>query len=283
MHKLHRSVSVLPLMLILLSNDVELNPGPGCTHDLVLNQHFQHNMRCLYFNARSLINKTAEFQALVTDFDIVAITETWLKAEITNCELLPGQNFTIHRNDRANRTGGGVMLAVRNNIFNLRRKDLESNNAEMLACEIRPQCRKKLLVLIFYRPPNTDLHYIKQLKRALTFGSKAKFDSLIVCGDFNLPHIDWSTGVATNNYSIYNYFTKTVKDYYLWQLVDFPTRVNNTLDLLLTNIPDKIKNVYGFEDIISTDHTLISFDIDFKICRKLSVQYIISKSRTGRV
>ena len=60
-----------------------------------------------------------------------------------NCELLPGQNFTIHRNDRANRTGGEVMLAVRNNIFNLRRKDLESNNAEMLACEIRPQSRKK--------------------------------------------------------------------------------------------------------------------------------------------
>ena len=118
---------------------------------------------------------------------------------------------------------------------------------------------------------NTDLNNIKQLKRALTLGSKAKFDSLIVCGDFNLPHIDWSTGVATNNDSIYNFFTKTVKYYYLWQLVDFPTRINNTLGLLLTNIPDKIK-VYGFEDIISTDHTLISFDIDFKICRKPKVK-----------
>ena len=125
------------------------------------------------------------------------------------------------------------MLAVRNNMFNLRRKDLESNNADMLACEIRPQSRK-----------NTDLNNIKQLKRALTLGSKPKFDSLIVCGDFNLPHIDWSTGVATNNDAIYNFFTKTVKYYYLWQLVDFPTRINNTLGLLLTNIPDKIKKVW---------------------------------------
>ena len=30
--------------------------------------------------------------------------------------------------------------------------------------------------------------------------------------------------------------------------------------------------MYGFEDIISIDHTLISFDIDFNICRKPKVK-----------
>jgi hypothetical protein len=37
-------------------------------------------------------------------------------------------------------------------------------------------------------------------------------------------------------------------------------------------------NVHGFEDIIATDHTLISFDVDFKICKKPKVkpQCIIS-------
>jgi hypothetical protein len=154
----------LPLLLILLANDVEINPGPEGAPEHVTPQQLDHNMRCLYFNARSLVNKTTEFQALVTDFDIVAITETWLKAEIGNCELLPGQNFTIHRKNRADRIGGGVLLAVRNNIFNLRRKDLESDSTEMLACEIRPKSIKKLLVLVFYRPPNTNLNYIKQLK-----------------------------------------------------------------------------------------------------------------------
>jgi hypothetical protein len=236
--------SVLPLLLILLANDVEMNPGPEGTPECVPPQQLDHNMRCLYFNARSLVNKTTEFQAIVTDFDIVAITETWLNTEIRNSELLPGQNFTIHRNDRSDRIGGGVLLAVRNNIFNLRRKDLESDITEMLACEIRPKSKKKMLVLVFYRPPNTNLDYIKPFKKALTLASKAKFDSLIVCGDFNLPHIDWSTGVATNNDPIHNFLTKIVKDNYLWQLVDFPTRINNTLDLLLTNIPEKIMNVY---------------------------------------
>ncbi len=120
--------------------------------------------------------------------------------------------------------------------------------------------------------PTQDLNYIKQLKKALTLASEAKFDSLIVCGDFNLPHIDWCTGVATNNDSIQNVFTKTVKDNYLWQFVDFPTRINNTLDLLFTNIPDKVTNVHGFVDIIATDHTLISFEVDFKICKKPKVK-----------
>jgi hypothetical protein len=63
--------SVLPLLLILLANDVEMNPGPEGAPEHVPPQQLDHNMRCLYFNARSLVNKTTEFQALVTDFDIL--------------------------------------------------------------------------------------------------------------------------------------------------------------------------------------------------------------------
>ena len=37
-------------------------------------------------------------------------------------------------------------------------------------------------------------------------------------------------------------------------LVDFPTQGENTLDLILTNIPDKIKNVTGFDNILGADH-----------------------------
>ncbi len=95
-------------------------------------------MRCLYFNARSLTNKTSELQTLVTDVDLLAVTEICLKPEIANCELLPGNDFTIHRCDRTERIGGGTLLAVRNTILSVRRKDLESK-AEMLVCEIHPE------------------------------------------------------------------------------------------------------------------------------------------------
>ena len=54
-------------------------------------------------------------------------------------------------------------------------------------------------------------------------------------------------------------------------MVDFPTRFENTLDLILTNIPDKIENLKGFDDVLPTDHKLISFEINLKIERKPKV------------
>ena len=204
----------------------------------------------------------------MTDVDLVAIIETWLKPEIGNCEVLPGNDFTIHRKDRVDRIGGGTLLAVRNSLFCFRREDLESN-AEMLVCEIRPESKKKFLVIVFYRPPDTDLNYLKEFKNTLQLiQNNNKFDQLIICGDFNLPHIDWSTGSATNNDLIHNHFTKTVKDNYLWQLVNFSTRGDNTLDLILTNTPNKVSNVQGFDDILNADHKLVSFNINLKIQKK---------------
>lgn len=102
--------------------------------------------------------------------------------------------------------------------------------------------------------------------------SKAKFDLVIICGDFNLPHIDWSTGTATTGDTIHNYFTKTVKDNFMWQLVNFPTRINNTLDLILTNIPDKVTKLVGFEDIFNSDHKILSFELVLKIPRNSKVK-----------
>ena len=255
-------------MLILLAGDIATNPDPP--------QYFTgYNIQCLYLNARSLINKTNELQTLAIDIDLLAITETWLKPDNLDSEILSSNDFNIYRRDRTNRTGGGVLLAVRENILSTKRRDLESK-AEILVCEIHPESRKKIAVIVFYRPPDSDLNYIKEFKKTLQLiRSQKKFDQLIVCGDFNLPNIDWNTGVATNNNIINQHFTKTVKDHYLWQLVNFPTRGENTLDLILTNIPDKIQNVTGFDDVLESDHKLISFKINLNIQRKPQVERLV--------
>ena len=88
----------------------------------------------------------------------------------------------------------------------------------------------------------------------------------------NLPNINWTTGTATTNDTIYNCSTNLIHDDYLRQLVDFPTRNENVLDLILSNAPEKVKEFHGFEDIISTDHKLISFTLDFNIPKKNKVK-----------
>ena len=42
--------------------------------------------------------------------------------------------------------------------------------------------------------------------------------------------------------------------------------------MILTNIPDKIHNLHGYDDIISTDHKLISFDLDLRVPKKPDIK-----------
>lgn len=40
----------------------------------------------------------------------------------------------------------------------------------------------------------------------------------------------------------------------------------------MTNIPDKVKELAVFEDILNSDHKLLTFELDFKIPRKSKVK-----------
>ena len=108
------------VILIKLSGDVELNPGPQSN----TSQHLQRKkpLKCASINARSLtssIRSAGEtssnllrFQNFVyaEDIDIVFANETWLSNSVHNVEILHSE-YTIFGNDREGR-GGGVMLGV---------------------------------------------------------------------------------------------------------------------------------------------------------------------------
>ena len=56
-----------------------------------------------------------------------------------------------------------------------------------------------------------------------------------IAGDLNLPCIDWNFN--TNGSSLSNIFLDFILEFGFTQLVDFPTRGQNTLDVFLTNYP----------------------------------------------
>ena len=218
-------------------------------------------------SARSIVNKVDELQVLATNMDVLAITETWLRPVINSCEIFPNMDFTIHRRDRFehnNKRGGGVLLAVRNTVPCVRRPDLETS-AEINVCELRPSCEKEILMAVFYRPPSSDYLYLKEFMKFLDQASRAKCDQLLIVGDFNLPDVDWATVTASIDCQMYTLFTEAIEDHFLWQVIDFPTRNDHILDLLLTNIPDKISNFKGSWDILNSDHQLTEFSLDLRI------------------
>ena len=90
---------------------------------------------------------------------------------------------------------------------------------------------------------------------------------LILLGDFNLNDIDWDQGVAKTCFS--NDFIETLRDNYLIQNVDSPTRARGTdiphvLDLVVTN-RDFVDDIDYMSPLGKSDHSVLSIKCNFHI------------------
>ena len=108
-------------------------------------------------------------QALLLEdyFPVIAITETWLDSSFMDFEL--GLNdYCVHRKDRQDRRGGGVLLAVHTDLISIRRRDLEYNdNIETVMVEICQKSKDNVLFGVCYRPPSADVEYSLKLRQCL--------------------------------------------------------------------------------------------------------------------
>jgi hypothetical protein len=109
---------------------------------------------------------------------------------------------------------------------------------------------------LIYRPPSSRPETIGQLSELFRDAEK----NSVFFGDFNLPDINWSTGVAGSSMS--RGVVEAVAEAGLQQLVDFPTHTRgNTLDLIITNIPERITNIREEARIGKSDHVTIMSEL----------------------
>jgi Reverse transcriptase (RNA-dependent DNA polymerase)/Endonuclease-reverse transcriptase len=81
----------------------------------------------------------------------------------------------------------------------------------------------------------------------------------IFIGDFNLPSVDWDTGTARNSDRI---VVEAVEDMFMQQLVDFTTHIRgNILDLVITNVPDRVMDVREEGRLGRSDHVMIAVEV----------------------
>ena len=103
----------------------------------------QRSLKFLNINFQSIINKIPTFQVLLQKEkpDIIFGTETWLDSSVYSSEFLPS-TYQIFRKDRNTTTvGGGVFLAVKNNLVAREESELSSKCESIWAsilkcCEI---------------------------------------------------------------------------------------------------------------------------------------------------
>lgn len=100
--------------ILLLSGDIETNPGPSVEKSLDL----------LHLNIRSIRNKIDSLMYLVHDFYILCFTETYLDSNASNENLFIEGFNNMFRKD-CNCYGGGIKIFVSNLMTGNRRENLE--------------------------------------------------------------------------------------------------------------------------------------------------------------
>nr|XP_054767499.1 uncharacterized protein LOC129274773 [Lytechinus pictus] len=239
-------------------------------------QHIKpRTMKVLNINFQSIRNKKEELAVLIetTEPSVIIGTETWLNPTIKSSEIFPS-NFEVIRKDRAD-SYGGVLLAIRNDLI----YDIidTTGTGEQVFVKLSFGANVKLIIGALYRPPNSDINYLNDLCSTVeNVASKNKKAALWIGGDLNLPDIDWTNlSVSGHNYpaSMNNRLLNMTHDCTLQQMVTFPTRLQSTLDLFLTNRPSLVNKCSPLPGL--GDHDIVGVDTDVTAKRRKPVKRLM--------
>ena len=180
---------------------------------------------------------------------------------ILDYEIL-STGYDIHRRDRGKeKRGGGVLIAVKSDIHATRWSDLETN-CELVAVEVMPTRGSKFLVGSYYHPPAAKADYLMELKNFLN-AAECESTPLYLCGDINLPDINWDYHLAPGFDNVNSLFSEIIHASYSIQMNLAPARIHNNtsniLDLVFTNQPDRISDISTFDSQLTTDHLGVHF------------------------
>ena len=128
---------------VVLSGDVELNPGPGSVKgdsDSSYDNSFEilaNYLSILHLKVQSLFPKLYLIAAESEAYAVLVFSESWLKPDIKNDSVSLNNFHPPFRTDRSDRPGGGVVIYVRDSIYCKRRNDIEVQGLEAAWVEIR--------------------------------------------------------------------------------------------------------------------------------------------------
>lgn len=179
----------------LLKNRTRYNKkNPNLNH--TSNTPSINKLKIYYQNVRGLRTKLKKLACSIAilNYDIYLFSETWLNQDIANSEL-GFQNFTVYRCDRnpntsTRKTGGGVLIAVRNSIqsklLNIQRSDVETI---FVLIKLKGQ---DYILNCTYIPPSNPINiyssFSDSVNEVLSTHNKAK---VLITGDLNLPDVKW--------------------------------------------------------------------------------------------
>ena len=109
-----------------------------------------------------------------------------------------------------------------------------------------------LTIYLVYRLPNAGLESYDKLSDLIRNAG----NNSIIIGDLNLPDVPWSDGEARGRGAV---VLEAATEALMEQLVDFPTHTRgNILDVIITNVPERIFDVEDVGRLGKSDHCMMS-------------------------
>ena len=202
-------------------------------HNFALTSEGVANFSIIHLNCRSLasnFNKLKDsIKVLGLQFDVIAISETWLSDNDSDNFNIDG--YTTFTCSRIYKKGGGVALYINNS---LQHKHLPNkskcidNCAEAVSVEITLKNGKKVIICCIYRAPNTELDQLSEFINNVCRNIRNK--TVYMCGDFNVDLLQYDKHNATNN------FIDQLYSLGLHPLITRPTRITSHSKTLIDNI-----------------------------------------------
>lgn len=220
-----------------------------------------------YQNVRGLRSKTRELLMAVNrnNYDIIILTETWLRDGIFNGEILDDR-YKLFRRDRDATTssksdGGGVLIAIKksSNYFLTHRSDLQSNSEDVIVTIKHKRNNKIIQIIGVYLPTEARKNDIRNFtENFIRMRESLAEGCFILCGDFNLPSQTQSNAQLLND--LFSFCD-------LEQFNDVRNKFNGAmLDLVLSNRVVKVSPSIDQLSKIDVYHPPIVITTPFEAC-----------------
>ncbi|KAA3680178.1 uncharacterized protein DEA37_0009933 [Paragonimus westermani] len=254
-----------------LTTEATFPSFPSCTSVSFCTQPNEEvALKCVYTNCLSLLNKLPEIRQLVHDTSphILALTETWLSADISDNELhVPG--YSLYRTDSSRGRMGGcaVFLSQKLPVPAVVGEFTFPEKCDTLWIKLQLRKRDTLLTGVVYRSPSCSASDDEAILATLDrLTSAQRFSHLLIMGDFNAPKLN---SMAASHEDCGCGFSKPlamlIHEKAWTQHVDLPTRhrpgqTPSLLDLVITNEAHLVDRVVIKPPLGHSDHMLLNFD-----------------------
>ena len=235
----------VPMLLILMSNDIHLNPGPQPNHQNNCLNFMNWNLNSLTkdnFHRVDLI----EAHNSIFNYDLISVCETNLDDSVELPETLLNDYTFEPANNPLNEKHGGVGLFYKNSLPVNVRRDLSFD--ESIVVELKFG-RKKIFLTVLYRSPSFN-HASPEFRDFLlnfkNLYSKIKAENpfaMFFAGDFNgKSHLWWPDGDETPvGRELEDMFTSLGLSQVISEPTNFdPGKKPSCIDLIVTDQPNII-------------------------------------------